>query len=167
MIEVLGFLEHVLAKDAVVEAGGGDRAHVVEAARLHGGGELERMPRALDIRDLLRFGGGVDVVDRGEMEEVPDFALQLFHVGVGDTKVLAAEFADDGDHLLFVGAPDGALGRELLLRALAHEHVDRVTALQQVGHQELADEAGRAGDKVRHDLPPCELLGRSVRVRVG
>ena len=32
MVEVLGLLEHVLAEDAVVEAGGGDRAHVMEAA---------------------------------------------------------------------------------------------------------------------------------------
>ena len=56
MVELLRLLEHVLAEHAVVEAGGGDRAHVMEAARVDGVGELDRVARALDVGDLLRFG---------------------------------------------------------------------------------------------------------------
>ena len=49
MVEILGLVEHVLAKDAVVEAGGGDRAHVVEAAGADRLRELDRVARAVDV----------------------------------------------------------------------------------------------------------------------
>jgi hypothetical protein len=90
------------------------------------------------------------------MEDVPDLAPELLQVGVGDAQVLLAEFADHRDHLLVVSAPGRALRSELLQRRTADQHVDRLAALEQVGDQELTDEARRAGDEVRHDLPPCE-----------
>jgi len=44
------------------------------------------VPRALDVRELLLFGGSADVVDGGEMEEVLDLALELLRVRVGDAR---------------------------------------------------------------------------------
>mgnify|MGYP002682934288 CR=1 FL=1 len=46
---------------------------------------------------------------------------------------------------------------ELLQRALADEHVDRLAAGQQLVHQELTDEAGRAGHEVSHPWSPLIL----------
>ena len=56
MIEFLGFLEHVFAEGAVVQACGGDGTGVMEAAGVDRFGQFNRVARAVDIRDALRFG---------------------------------------------------------------------------------------------------------------
>ena len=71
-VEVFGLVEHVLAPLAAVEAGGGDRADLVEAAGLDRARELDRVAGALDVGDLLRLGVGGHVVDRRQVEEVVD-----------------------------------------------------------------------------------------------
>ena len=70
IVQALGLVEHVLAEHARVQAGGGDRTGVVEAAGLDRGGQFQRVPRAVDVGDLLRFRVGGEVVDRGEVEEM-------------------------------------------------------------------------------------------------
>jgi hypothetical protein len=76
MIQVLRFLEHVFAEHAVVEPGGGDRARVMEATGLNRMREFDRMTRAVDVRPLLILRAGGQIVDRRQMEQVVDLALQ-------------------------------------------------------------------------------------------
>src|SRR4051812_31996857 len=68
MIELLRFVEHVFAEDAVVKAGSGDRAHMMEASGLHARRKLHGVTRAFHISDALRIGRGFEVVNRSEME---------------------------------------------------------------------------------------------------
>ena len=49
MLEAARLLEHVLAEHAVIEAGRGDRTHVMEAAGLDALGEGERVGDAGDV----------------------------------------------------------------------------------------------------------------------
>ncbi len=58
-VELFGLLEHVLAPLAAVEAGGGDRADLVEAAGLDRAGEFDRVAGALDVGDLLASASAV------------------------------------------------------------------------------------------------------------
>lgn len=150
IVEVLGLLEHVLPEDAVVEPRGSDRAHVVEAAGADGARELHRVPRALDVGDLLRFGAGLQVVDRSQMEHVVDLALEPAHVGCGHAELGLREVADDRDHLLLVHAPGLAQLGQARERALAHQHVHRRLAPDQVGDQVTADESCCAGHEIGH-----------------
>ena len=76
IVQALGLVEHVLAEHARVQAGGGDRTGVVEAAGLDRRGQLDRVAGAVDVGDLLRLGVGGQVVDRGEVEEMLDLAGQ-------------------------------------------------------------------------------------------
>ena len=150
VIELLGFLEHVLAKRAFIETGGGDRAHIVEAACLHGLRELDHVPRAFDVGPLLVFGARREIVDRGEVKDVLDLPVDLFQIALGDAEQRLGEIADDRDHLFLACAPLLAQCGELLLRTLADEDVDGFAALQQIGDQEPTDKTGAAGDEVSH-----------------
>src|SRR6185295_5926306 len=98
VVEVFGFLEHVLTKYAVVKSGSGDRADMMEAARLHALRELHRMTCALDVGDTLIFGAGFEVVDRGEVKEMLNFPLELLELAVVDAESLFIEVTDDRDH---------------------------------------------------------------------
>jgi hypothetical protein len=77
MAQFLGFLEHVLAKNAVVEPCGGDRAHLVKAAGLHDLDKLDRVACALAVGDSLRFRGRGEVVKGGKVEQMLDRALEF------------------------------------------------------------------------------------------
>jgi hypothetical protein len=70
VVEALGLVEHVLAKDAFVEAGRGDRADVVQVTGVDRLGELDDGARALDVDGDLRLGVGREVVDGGEVIDV-------------------------------------------------------------------------------------------------
>ena len=159
MIELLGLLEHVLAEDALVETRRSDRAHMMEMSDADGVRERNRVPRPFNVRGLLRLGARRQVVDRREMEEMLDPALELGSIRVRNAEMLLREISDHRNDL----APGRAgffLERcELLLRALAHEHVDRVAALHEVRGQVPANEAGGAGDEVSHGNPPRSLSG--------
>ena len=106
-VEVFGLVEHVLAPLAAVEAGGGDRADLVEAAGLDRGREFDRVTGPLDVGDLLRFGAGGHVVDRRQMEEVVDVAAQGDQVLLGDPEAGLGEVAGDRDDPGPVGSPGG------------------------------------------------------------
>jgi hypothetical protein len=112
------------------------------------------VPGPFDIGDLLILSAGRQIVNRREMEEVRNLALELLQVGVGNPQIRLPKIADDRDHLLFVDSPLFAHRLEFLLRSLANQHVDGLATLYQVRDQEAADEPGRTGDKVRHELPP-------------
>jgi hypothetical protein len=157
MVELLGLVEHVLAEHAFVEAGRRDRAHVMERARADRRREIDRVTRALDVRGLLLFGRSLQVVDGREMEEMVDLALELSQVRVRDAELRLAEVADDRDDLALVRTELLAQRSELLLRSAAHQRVDRLATLVQVGDQEAADEAGGPGDEVGHALLPFAL----------
>ena len=113
-------------------------------------GELDHVAGALDVGDPLGLGVGGHVVDRREVEEVVDVAVQALEVLVGDAEPRLGEVADDADDAVLVDAPAVAQLLEAPLGALADEHVDRPLALEQLLDQVAADEAGRAGDEVAH-----------------
>ena len=159
VVDPLGLVEHVLAPCALVEPGGGDRAHHVDAPGLDRVGELDHVAGALDVRDPLALRARLHVVDRREVEEVVDVALEPGEILVGDAEARLGEIADDADDALVVDAPAVAQLREPALGALADEHVDRPLPLEQELDEVAADETGRAGDEVAHwillDRPSC------------
>jgi len=167
VIEIFGLVEHVLAEHAVVKTGGRDRAHVLETARVDRRGELDRVARSLDVGDLLILCGCGQVVDGGEMEEVVDLSLQLFQVGVRNAEILFREIALNRLHELLAAAPLLAQRIEFLLRSLANQNVDGLAALDEVGDEKTADEAGRAGDEVRHVVSPSYARRALPAVRMG
>ena len=126
--QLLALVEHVLAEQALVGAGGGDRGHVVQAAHLQRVGQVDRVARAADVQGLVALVVGGHVVDRGEVEEVVDLALQLAELLVGDPEARLGEVADH--RLDAVGlTPAGDQVVQALPGALAHEHVDVAVAL--------------------------------------
>ena len=122
----------------------------MHATRFDRLGELDHVPGPLDVGDPLRLGVRLHVVDRGEVEEVIDLAAEPLDVGVGDPEAALREVADDPDDALLVDAPAVPELRQPPLRALAYEHVDRPLALEQQLDEVTADEAGCAGDEIRH-----------------
>ena len=156
-VEVLGLLEHVLAPGALVEARGGDRADHVDVAGLDRLGELDHVAGALDVGEPLALGVGGHVVDRRQVEQVLDVALEARHVLLGDPEPTLRQVADDPDQALGVRPPAVSQLLEAALGALAHEHVDGSLPLEQELHQVATDEAGRSGDEVAH------LLSSTVR----
>ena len=107
-----------------------------------------RVPSTLATRWLSALA--CHVVDRREVEEVVDLALEPREVLVGDAEAGLGEVADDADDPVLVDAPAVAQLLEPALGALADEHVDRSLALEQQLDEVAADEAGRAGDEVAH-----------------
>ena len=161
-VEPFGLLEHVLAPLALVQAGDGDRADLVEAARLDRAGEFDRVAGALDVGDLLRLGAGGHVVDRGQVEEVVDVAAQGQQVLLGDAEAGLGEVAGDRHDPRPVGPEGGAQLLEPAARSGPHQGVDGALALEQALHQVAADESGGPGDEVVHRLSLASPLGSAV-----
>ena len=155
MVEVLGLVEHVLAEHALVHPGRCDRRHVLEDAGLDRVGERDCVLRAVDVRDDLAFGVGLQVVHRSEVEEVLDLARQFLLVRLRDSEQRLGQVADDSDGALGGHVPVLEQRRDLVEAFLAHEEVDRRAATrEQLLDQALADEPGGAGDEVRHRMSP-------------
>ena len=156
MIEFLGFFKHILAESAIVEPGGGDGAGVMEAARLDRFGQFNGIARAIDIGRLLAGGVGREIVDRGQVKQMRDFAFHFRDVGGGDAQFWFGEIADNRHHafLLFVEPPPRVECFEFLHRILAHQHVNRAFACQQILDQKFTDKTGGAGDEIGHGIPP-------------
>src|SRR6185312_10794032 len=147
--ERLPLVEHVLAEDASVCAGDGDRGGVMEAAGLQRAGDGDGVARALDVCEaVLRLARG-HVVDGGEMEEVVDRAAQLRDLlGVEPQQRLTqvSEHRPDPP-----GAPPAMDQRiEPSDRLRPHEHVDLSLAGEQPFDQMTADEPRGAGHEVAH-----------------
>ena len=152
--QLLLLVEHVLLEHALVGAGHGDRAGVVKAPDVVGVRELDHVLGALDVGLLRGLLVGLDVVHRGEVEEVVDLLVEVLDAEAGLGQVA-------------VHRHDPALGRaealdqgvDLAARPLADQHVDRALALQQLLDEMAADEAGGAGHEVVHRC--CSLSLRS------
>ena len=127
---------------------------MVEAARSDRGRKVQRMLGAVDVGRALRIRARREVVDRGEMEEVPDLAVERAHLRRADTTLRRRHVAFDDDDPLHVPAHLLRDRIELPARILAHQHVDRSLALEQVGDQVAAEETGGAGDEVAHAHAP-------------
>ena len=158
VVDVLGLLEHVLAPGALVEAGGGDRADHVHGPGVDGVGEADHVTGPLDVGDPLGLRVRRHVVDRGEVEEVVDLALEPGEILIGYAEAGLGEVADDADDAVLVDAPAVTQLLEAALRPLPHEHVDRPLPLEQQLDQVAADEPGRSGDEVAQFDPPRSLL---------
>ena len=143
--QLLVLVEHVLLEHALVGAGHGDRADVVEAADVVGVGELDHVAGALDVGLLGRVLVGLHVVDGGQVEQVVDLLREVL-----DAQLVLEQVAGDGDDPALVGAQVLDQRVDLPARALAHQHVDGPVALQQLLDEVAPDETGRAGDEVVH-----------------
>ena len=152
-VEPFGLVEHVLAPDALVEAGGGDRADVVEAAGLERAGKLDRVAGALDVGDPLRLRVDGDVVDRGEVEEVPISPRIVTQILLGDRQAGLGQIAGNRHHTCPVGPPAGPQLLQSAARAGPHQRVDRALSLQQPLDQIASDETRRPGHEVAHRVP--------------
>ncbi len=153
MVEAAGLLEHVLAEHAVVEAGRGDRAHMVKAARLDALGEGERVGDASDIGGDDHGRVGFEIVDGGEVEEVVDLALELRGVLGCDSEIGPRDVALDEFDPFRPLAPERSQPVDEIGRRLVHEQVDGlVVPFQQAPNQTPADESGPAGDERAHEL---------------
>src|SRR5690349_20673971 len=97
------------------------------------------------------------------MKEMVDLAFELAQVRGANAELRLAEITDHRDDALVVDAPRIAQRREALERLLAHEHVDRPLALDELGHEVAADEPGCAGDEIRHRSSP-PFVARLARV---
>ena len=119
-----------------------------------------RVPSTLATR--WRLGVRGHVVDRGEVEEVVDLALEPLEVLVGDPEAAAARGRRRSPTMRSSSTPQRLRSSSRRpLRALADEHVDRPLALEQQLDQVAADEAGRAGDEVAQSDPPRSLLANT------
>ncbi len=151
----LPLVEHVLLEHAAVLAGDGDRADVVKAPDLVPVRELDHVLRALDVRPLRGFLVGLDVVDRGEMEEMVDRLVERRDPEPG-LREIARDRTDPA-----LGCAEPLHERvELAPRAVADEDVDRPLALEQLGHEIPSDEARGAGDEVIQGLSTPPVASR-------
>ena len=111
---------------------------MVEAADVVGVGELDHVLGAVHVGADRVLLGGLDVVDGGEVEEVVDLLVEALDAEAGLGEVARHR------HDAVAGVQ--ALGQrvDLAAGALAHEHVDRPLALQELLDEVPADEAGRS-----------------------
>jgi hypothetical protein len=150
--EPLARVEHLLGEPAAVVARHGHGRHVVQAAHVERGREVEHVPGAVDVRGDARVVVGRDVVQRGEVHEVVDGAGQLGELLVADAEALGPHVADEVADLLGGGPVACRLG-EPVLRALAHQHPHPlgVGPGQDLRDEVPSDQTGRAGHEVgRH-----------------
>ena len=78
VIEILGLLEHVLRERAAVETRRRNRTHVVKARPPRSRARSRARARCRSILALRRLlGARLDVVNRAQVKQMPDLALEL------------------------------------------------------------------------------------------
>ena len=117
----------------------------MEAARLDRPRQLDRVPRALDVGDLLALGVGGDVVDRGQMEEWSTSPRIVTMSSSETPRPGLGEVAGDRHDPRPVGSPAGSQLLQAPARARPDQRVYRPLTLQKPLHEVAADEARRAG----------------------
>ena len=102
---------------------------------------------------------GRQVVDRGQMVEMVDLALErLDHVG-RHAQLLLGQVAEHRHHPRRTDAPELAQGLDLGFAFLADQEMHhRTLARKQLADQPLANESGRAGHEILHGYPLLILL---------
>ena len=97
--QLLVLVEHVLLEHALVGAGHGDRADVVEAAHVVGVGEVDHVARALHVGLLGGLLVGLHVVHGGQVEQVVDLLGEVL-----GSQLVLEEVTGDGHDPALVGA---------------------------------------------------------------
>ena len=105
---------------------------------------------AIDVGCSLGFGRGADVVNRGKVAEVLDLALQVRHGCLIHAQQGLGQVALYRNQALAVLAHALLQLFELVHGSGAGQHVDIALAVLQLVDEVAADEAGAAGDEVRH-----------------
>ena len=154
----LVLVEHVLGEVTAVLAGHRDGGDVVQDAGLEVGRERDRVARAADVERGVALLVRRHVVDRREVEEVRDAAPQRRARRVVDAEQRLGQIALDRDDAA-LGAPAGDQLLEPLPRRRAHEGVDGPLAREQALDEVAADEPGRTGHEVVHDLRSSAAAG--------
>src|SRR5271165_3736472 len=95
MVEAYRFIEHLLGKYTAVAAGHRDGAHEVKATRFEILCEIECVPGSRHVAALERRGVGAQVVERTEMNEMPDGAAQLLAQRCGYAQELPVQVTLD------------------------------------------------------------------------
>src|SRR6185312_1843064 len=166
MVVVLGLVEHVFAEDALVQAGRRNGRHMVKMSGVNRLGELHGVARAFDVDGNLAGFVGTQVIDRGQVVEMIDLALEFFDRIGRDAELFAGEVAKHRNHPGRAGAPELAQPGYFGLAPLSDQEINhRALALQQFFDKAFANEAGRAGDEILHgDLQfGCRILAESTR----
>jgi hypothetical protein len=86
MIEAGRFLEHVLAKRALIQTGRRNRGCVVKTLGLDRLGKLDGVAGAVDIGRLVVLLRSAQVVDRRQVEKVLDLAAEPVTIGITDAQ---------------------------------------------------------------------------------
>ena len=161
MLESLGLGEHVLAKQPGIEASGSDRTEQVKVLGTNRLGELQRITRAVDIDADLAGGIGLEVVDRGEMEEVRRPLAQLAALGRGNAEQRPGQVADDRHRATLIATPKLVELGQLFRVGVANQEKDGAArALEELSDQAPADEPGCPGDEILHCVMPRFVLSR-------
>ena len=163
IVEAFRLVEHVLAEHARVQAGGRNRTGVVEAAGLERVGQLQGMPRAIDVgRDLARFVGR-QVVDRGEVEEMRDLAAQVPERAPASRRRRGLPRSPVTATTRSLSAPSRSRkAANFFIDSLRTRHMDRALALEQLLQQEATDEPGSAGHEITHFPTPFQIQAAPI-----
>ncbi|GLZ37829.1 hypothetical protein Acsp05_14530 [Actinokineospora sp. NBRC 105648] len=163
----LGIATAVIARDS-------DGRNMVQEARVDRGGELEHVPRALDVGHAVDLVGRGEVVDRAQVDHVVDDADQTRRI---DPQAGFGQITDHRDDPRPGPDPAGRGRGEPLHGLLPDQHVH--CGVVRPGHQPLDEPAAQEprcpGDEIRcHRVPPrhgsCHYLlvsrksGRDISV---
>src|SRR5205085_2377115 len=103
---------------------------------------------------------GRQVVDRGEVVDVVDLALELLDVVGGDAELLRRQVAEHRAGALLGHAPVAEQVGDLAFALRPQQEIHRrAAALQQSLDEALADEAGGSGDEILHGF--SSLMARA------
>ena len=123
VVQAFGFLEHVFAEHAFVQAGGGDGRHMVKMPSVNRLGKFHGVARAVDIYRYLAFLIGRQVVHRGQMVEMVDLALQPLDVFRGHAQAFGLEVAKHRHRPCRADTPVAAQLGHLVLALATQEKV--------------------------------------------
>src|SRR3990167_8558298 len=133
---------------------------MVHMRGVDGLGKLGHVARAFDVDAHLAVFIGAQVVDRGQVVDAVDLALQRLDVVAAHAQLLGGEVAADRHRPGLADAPLAVQAGQFPLAAGEHQRVHRAAGPRQQGlDKALADEAGGAGDEVMHAGSPRGLMG--------
>ena len=152
MIVVFRLLKHVLAEDAFIQTRRRDGTHVVKVARVNGLGQFYRVARAFNVDRYLAGLIRTQVVDRCQMVEVINLALEKLDRFSSHAQLLAGQVPKDRNGAGCRHAPVLTKSSNLAFALLANQEVDnRAFPVQKFFDKPLANEAGCTGNKILHE----------------